>query len=1016
AAPVATPEVREVARIGGRSSDAPAANDLPAANGIARAATATPIRKAGGAASIDVTAVLLAVVAEATGYPTEMLELDMDLESDLGIDSIKRVEILSLLSKRIPDSPSVDPEHLGGLRTLRQVLEFVSPGQSGGKAAAAGAEAESEAQGAGEQAAAPLEHREVVAVRLPPGAGDEPAFSGPVLVTEDEAGLGVALVEALRHKGVDATLVAAGARSGSSRGSPGDAALERIEARGAQVPRADADPGFDRARALILIGDDRPDVVQNAFASLQAAAPALRSTAGGDRSLLVTVSRRDGAFGHVDPLAGSPLQAGLAGLAKTAAQEWPEVRCRALDVSSEWPIEVAADAIAAELCEAGPREAGLGPAGRIGLGLHARAGAGSRKARLEDGALIVATGGARGVTAACTVELAGRIRPALLLLGRSPLPGAEQPWLEGAEDEAAIKRALLENGFPGERPTPRMLGDACRRILAEREVRATIAALEAAGASVLYRQVDARDPAQVAAAVAEARRIHGPVRGVVHGAGVLRDKRIEEKSADDFSEVWSTKVDALQSLLAAVGEDELAFLALFTSVTGRFGRRGQSDYAAANEALTAIALRESARRPGCHVIAFDWGPWEGGMVTPALRREFEREGIDVIPLGAGASLFADEVCATRAGAVERVIGAGFPSGEAPPEARGRLLSWRRIDPSIDRYLDDHRLAGQPVLPVAMMTELFAAAATEATGAATLAVEGFRLFKGVVLEDGPVSLGVWSAGESPCAEGTRLELELRGMGDRVHARADVIVGPRPPPEKAHPPLTGTPPDGARSEAAAVYRDRRLFHGPRFHAIEAILGIDDAGVTARLRAAPTRDGWIGGADASPFAIDPLALDGIFQLAVLSCRRLHAAPSLPSRFGAFRQLVDALPAEGVEARLLVRESDESRLVADCDLVAADGAVVAKLEGYVCTVSASLEAAYEAAPAAGLAPVGATANGARSAATSAPALESKDPRPARGKAQEPQRKKEPGPKTATEPGRRKKSDKKGERGVTGG
>ncbi len=48
--------------------------------------------------------VLLEVIAEKTGYPTEMLELDMALDADLGIDSIKRVEILSALQERLPAS------------------------------------------------------------------------------------------------------------------------------------------------------------------------------------------------------------------------------------------------------------------------------------------------------------------------------------------------------------------------------------------------------------------------------------------------------------------------------------------------------------------------------------------------------------------------------------------------------------------------------------------------------------------------------------------------------------------------------------------------------------------------------------------------------------------------------------------------------------------------------------------------------------------------------------------------
>ncbi len=72
--------------------------------------------------------VLLEVIAEKTGYPVEMLELDMTLDADLGIDSIKRVEILSALQTRLPQAPVVKPEDLGRLQTLRQIVLFLSDG------------------------------------------------------------------------------------------------------------------------------------------------------------------------------------------------------------------------------------------------------------------------------------------------------------------------------------------------------------------------------------------------------------------------------------------------------------------------------------------------------------------------------------------------------------------------------------------------------------------------------------------------------------------------------------------------------------------------------------------------------------------------------------------------------------------------------------------------------------------------------------------------------------------------
>ena len=100
------------------------AGAAPAANGSAPAPAAPA---PAGPDSSAVQAAVLEVVGEKTGYPPEMLELDMDIEADLGIDSIKRVEIMGVLQERFPGaSPEASPEQLGELRTLRNVMEFMS--------------------------------------------------------------------------------------------------------------------------------------------------------------------------------------------------------------------------------------------------------------------------------------------------------------------------------------------------------------------------------------------------------------------------------------------------------------------------------------------------------------------------------------------------------------------------------------------------------------------------------------------------------------------------------------------------------------------------------------------------------------------------------------------------------------------------------------------------------------------------------------------------------------------------
>ena len=95
----------------------------------------TPVPTA--APAVDLKGVLLEIVADKTGYPAEMLDLDMDMEADLGIDSIKRVEIMGALQDRHPDLPEVAADDLAELRTLGEILNYVaaSPAPATGGAA-----------------------------------------------------------------------------------------------------------------------------------------------------------------------------------------------------------------------------------------------------------------------------------------------------------------------------------------------------------------------------------------------------------------------------------------------------------------------------------------------------------------------------------------------------------------------------------------------------------------------------------------------------------------------------------------------------------------------------------------------------------------------------------------------------------------------------------------------------------------------------------------------------------------
>jgi len=111
-------------------------------------AAAAPAAAAPASSGKDLSALMLSVVAEKTGYPAEMLSLDMDLEGDLGVDSIKRVEILSAVQEQAPELAGIDASSLGALRTLGEIVEAMG-GSADAPAAAPAAAEEAAAPAAG---------------------------------------------------------------------------------------------------------------------------------------------------------------------------------------------------------------------------------------------------------------------------------------------------------------------------------------------------------------------------------------------------------------------------------------------------------------------------------------------------------------------------------------------------------------------------------------------------------------------------------------------------------------------------------------------------------------------------------------------------------------------------------------------------------------------------------------------------------------------------------------------------
>lgn len=723
--------------------------------------------------------------------------------------------------------------------------------------------------------------------------------------------------------------------------------------------------------------------VKSLFTLLQLVGGELR-----DGGRLLTVSGLGGRFGRNGMTNAIGIEdvfpggAGLTGLVKTLNLEWnpdavqPGFIGKALDFDpGDDPERLAVLTLQELALPGGRREVGYPggvrtifrtmPASLSPLPTPLR--------RPDEHWVVLATGGARGITAETLRELAP-FRLTLILLGRTPLPKAEDATTRHLLDAAALRRHFLARASAeGRTVKPSEVERDIQFLLRDREIRANVADFTALGARVDYRVIDVRNEAEVAALLDELYRKQGRIDAVIHGAGVIEDGWLLDKSRESIDRVIDTKIDSAFLLAKYLRPETLKFIAFFTSVAGRFGNRGQSDYATGNEVVARLVWSLRDRWGGSvKVTAIHWSPWDRtthgvGMVTPEVRRQFEARGVQLVHAAAGRHFLLNELLYGSTDEVELVAG-DFPweyaetrlsalPGETDPavivEGPHALLygarltelgpaAWRfdkTVDLISDPYLDHHRLDGVPVLPFAVAMEYLAeAVAAICPDASGVQLSDVRLLRGLGLQNQDSARLRITLQESadPVNEGLRRFTAWLDNGEaqgRPCYQASVTVGSSPESIAVNSPTTELRP--LPLSVDEIYR-RWLFHGPFFQTLIGFEGYNDQQIVAALRPSQASSFYPPARDAR-WQLDPALVDGAFQaLIVWSRLRLDATP-LPSRLGRIRRL----RAESLPERLIVRlhiAAVEAGVRCDIRFTDADGQIYLEIDDFECAASAAL------------------------------------------------------------------------------
>ncbi|MCU7995019.1 phosphopantetheine-binding protein [Shewanella glacialipiscicola] len=1007
---------------------------LPATVSVVVSPTAPRTPAANGLSAEKVQQTMMAVVADKTGYPTEMLELSMDMEADLGIDSIKRVEILGTVQDELPGLPELNPEDLAECRTLGEIVGYMQSklGQNTTVNVVNVAVAAEPVIDLPPHDLPP--HSEVVLKKLPAAAELTQkaaqlsaqqtltrvfAKDACIIISDDGHNAGV-LAEKLHAQGLTVAVVRS-PESLVARASPLNshiasftlaaiddasisAVINEIKSLGTVAGFIHLQPQHKTsadAKGLVLSSAAKASVEQ-AFLFAKHLQPLLTAATANSGSSFISVSRIDGGFGYLNHnlIANSELnQAALAGLTKTLSHEWPSVHCRALDIAPALDAKQLANAVIAELFATDKLlEVGIGEdLARVTL-VAGKADTRHGAANLTSADKILVTGGAKGVTFECALSLAKRCKAHFILAGRSSQQ-AIPTWAQGKNNSELKAAAIAHIQSLGEKPTPKQVDALVWPVQSSLEIASALQAFTAVGASAEYLSLDVNNPDAIASTIVPITEL-SPITGIIHGAGVLADKHIQDKTLDELARVYGTKVTGISNLLTALDLDKVKLIALFSSAAGFYGNSGQSDYAMSNDILNKAALQLAQQLPNAKVMSFDWGPWDGGMVNPALKKMFIDRGVYVIPLKAGAELFASQLLSNTG--AQLLVGTDM-QGSAPhddtpnevqetegsnlkkPEADlttdssgphaltdmlklGTVKLQRTLDPKAMIFIEDHCINGNPVLPTVCAIQWMREAAFDVLKQ-PVKVQSYKLLKGIIfdamtlengaLENGapitlelelaPIALTDTAAKDTDeCLSGqfsALISFEGRPQYQAILVVDDAAIDDLATNSKAtafdaHS-LAGL---SAITTASSLYSDGTLFHGPRLQGIESVVKFDDASLVAKVSIPHVALADCGSfvPNLTPKGSQAFAEDLLLQAMLVWARLKYGAASLPSSIGEF--ISHAPFAFGDKGHLVLEVVKHSgrALEAHIALYHQDGRLSCEMSNAKVTISKNLNGAF--------------------------------------------------------------------------
>lgn len=626
---------------GGRSPD-----PVPGAAAAVPEATPPPVVPP-PQGEADLLEEVIRLIMEATGYERDEIEPDMDLRADLAIRSSRIPVIMDAAETRF--GVQIRLEDFLNVRTVRDLAVRLQEVMVRGADQGASRVAVSTAASLSGLEAAPQPRAGKLLKRLTFSPIPLPSSSSPgpvefqasdtlaILTPKGDSVLGREVQEFIRREYGAATLVMAMLEKSGPETLGFDLRSTEEAHKAARLLQETSVAGLlfildETLNERLRDWADLIPLLSGCFALVQAL------TASPHKKLALALNA--GAEGGP----GGILIQGLLGLFLSATLEYPEVQFRNVRVDNETDLRLALSQsldFNQPVIDTIYRQGGAFTLeGRVAL----LDGSNPAGLVLNPGDVLVFSGGGYGITAHLARSLAP-FQPRLVLLGRTPTefdPEINRLILAAEPSDKALRWEMMKH-----RPDISQvdLAGEVENLLKARTVLKTLDDLRSGGLDVAYFPCDVTDPGQVQAAIHEIGQRYGRIDGIVHGAGILRDRVLSQMSPEEFAAVCRVKLLGALNLFAAAAPAGLRFLVALSSAAAIQGNRGQANYTAANRMMSALLEDIRRRQPHLRCKALMLPPVSGsGMAAdPEVRHFLEKMGVGYFEPAEVGELFRQEL-------------------------------------------------------------------------------------------------------------------------------------------------------------------------------------------------------------------------------------------------------------------------------------------------------------------------------------------------------------------------------------